>query len=161
MTSFWAAGTLWLNVILSAYVVFLARLHKEWRWRRNRTAPKCSCCFGFSWRGTQPGETVFFFFFLFCHFKFRVKVRFLNAISAGGGGFWGAEVFGRTISNEKRSGREQDCKVAKTVRSLLLLVCSDKIQKWIQHFLLKKSQEKRILFRWRIFAKNWSDCCMW
>ena len=30
---------------------------------------------------------------------------------------------------KKRSGREQDCKVAKTVRSLLLLVCSDKIQK--------------------------------
>ena len=30
---------------------------------------------------------------------------------------------------KKGSSRKQDCKVAKTVRSLLPLVCSDKIQK--------------------------------
>ena len=41
-------------------------------------------------------------YLLFCHFKFRVKVCFLNAINADRGGFWGAEVFWRTISNEKR-----------------------------------------------------------
>ena len=41
----------------------------------------------FCFLGVGPSQVRQFFFLLFCHFKFRVKVCFLNAISADGGGF--------------------------------------------------------------------------